>query len=200
MVLQQNKNYIIENWFSTPIYSCNALEYSRQLLPFVLKHLEDEKINKERFFKGRTTYDTHINLAKDINFNNFLNFIKQNAKIFLNDLGYCYETLSKKFDPFIFATELNYGSYQERHIHAYKLSGILYLKVPEGSAPIQFNDPIVTREFENWPVKDLKNPNTFLTVSYQPKVGSMLMWPSWLYHQVLTHTINENRIGLVFNL
>jgi len=200
MVLQQNKNYIIENWFSTPIYSCNALEYSRQLLPFVLKHLEDEKINKERFFKGRTTYDTHINLAKDINFNNFLNFIKQNAKIFLNDLGYCYETLSKKFDPFIFATELNYGSYQERHIHAYKLSGILYLKVPEGSAPIQFNDPIVTREFENWPVKDLKNPNTFLTVSYQAKVSSMLMWPSWLYHQVLTHTINENRIGLVFNL
>jgi hypothetical protein len=43
-----------------------------------------------------------------------------NAKIFLDDLGYCYETLSKKFDPFIFATELNYGSYQERHIHAYK--------------------------------------------------------------------------------
>ena len=28
----------------------------------------------------------------------------------------------------MFATELNKGSYQERHIHAYQLSGILYLK------------------------------------------------------------------------
>lgn len=200
MEIYQNKKYIIENWFSSPIYSCNAVEYSKKLLPLVLKHLEDEKINKERFFKGRTTYDTHINLANDSNFYNFVDFLKQNAKIFLEDLGYCYETLSKKFDPFIFATELNYGSYQERHIHAYKLSGILYLKVPEGSAPIQFNDPVITREFENWPIKNPKNPNTFLTVNYKPQVGSMLMWPSWLYHEVLTHTVKDSRIGLVFNL
>jgi uncharacterized protein (TIGR02466 family) len=194
------KNYIIENWFSSPIYSCNALPYAEKLLNPVLEHLKAEKINKDRFWLGKTTYNTQINLANDPTFFDFLNFIKDNAKTFLDNLGYDYEILSKKFDPYIFATELNYGSYQERHIHAYKLSGILYLKVPENSAPIQFNDPIITREYESWPVKNSNNPNTFLTVNYKPQVGSMLMWPSWLYHEVPTHTVKENRIGLVFNL
>jgi len=72
--------------------------------------------------------------------------------------------------------------------------------VPEGSAPIQFNDPIHTREYVNWPTIDKNNPNTFLRVQYKPVIGSLLMWPSWLYHEVDTHEIDDNRIGLVFNL
>ncbi len=196
----ENKNYIIENWFSTPVFSCEAAEQAKNLLEPSLNYLNLQKINKKRFYKGKTTYDTEINLANDPIYFDFVNFIKKKAEIFLNDLGYCYNTLSKKFNPFVFTTELNEGSYQERHIHSYKLSGILYLKVPEGSAPIQFNDPIITREFENWPVKDTNNVNTFLTVSYKPVVGNMLMWPSWLYHEVLTHNVKDSRIGLVFNL
>jgi len=199
-MLSENNNYIIQNWFSVPIFSCEAAQQAKNLLEPSMKYLNLQKINRDRFFKGKTTYDTDINLANDPIYFNFVNFIKQKAKIFLDDLGYCYETLSKKFNPFIFTTELNEGSYQERHIHAYKLSGILYLKVPDNSAPIQFNDPVITREYENWPVKDNKNPNTFLTVSYKPQVGNMLMWPSYIYHEVPTHIVKESRIGLVFNL
>ncbi len=77
---------------------------------------------------------------------------------------------------------------------------MLYIKVPEGSAPIVFNDPIHMREWSNWPVKNPENTNTFLTVNYKPVVGTLLMWPSWLYHEVLVHEVDDNRIGLVFNL
>ena len=63
-----------------------------------------------------------------------------------------------------------------------------------------FNDPIHIREYDPWPVKDKKNLNTCLTIKYSPVVGNLLMWPSWLYHEVPVHPVNENRIGLVFNL
>jgi len=193
-------NYKIESWFSVPILSHYNPEWAEKLLKPSLKYLDYEKINKERFYKGRTTYDTKYNLAKQPEYKKFLSYLKQVAQTYLTDLGFDYNQISKKFDPYFFTTELNKGSYQERHIHRYQLSGILYLKVPEGSAQIIFNDPIHVREYNNWPVLDYRNINTFGTVSYKPVVGSLLLWPSWLYHEVPTHKIDDNRIGLVLNL
>lgn len=193
-------NYKIESWFSVPILSHYNPEWAEKLLKPSLKYLDYEKINKERFYKGRTTYDTKYNLAKQPEYKKFLSYLKQVAQTYLTDLGFDYNEISKKFDPYFFTTELNKGSYQERHIHRYQLSGILYLKVPEGSAQIIFNDPIHVREYNNWPVLDYSNINTFGTVSYKPVVGSLLLWPSWLYHEVPTHKIDDNRIGLVLNL
>lgn len=193
-------NYKIESWFSVPILSHYNPEWAEKLLKPSLKYLDYEKINKERFYKGRTTYDTKYNLAKQPEYKKFLTYLKQVAQTYLTDLGFDYSQIAKKFDPYFFTTELNKGSYQERHIHRYQLSGILYLKVPEGSAQIVFNDPIHVREYNNWPVLDYGNINTFGTVSYKPVVGSLLLWPSWLYHEVPTHKIDDNRIGLVLNL
>jgi len=193
-------NYKIENWFSVPIFSHYNPEWAEKLLKPSLKYLDDEKINRERFYKGRTTYDTKYNLATQPEYKGFVTYLKQVAKTYLTDLGFDYNQISKKFDPYFFTTELNKGSYQERHIHKYQLSGILYLKVPEGSAQINFCDPIHVREYASWPVLDPKNSNTFGNVSYKPVVGSLLLWPSWLYHEVPTHKINDNRIGLVLNL
>lgn len=193
-------NYKIESWFSVPILSHYNPDWSEKLLKPSLKYLNDEKINKERFYKGRTTYDTKYNLAKQPEYKKFLTYLKQVAQTYLTDLGFDYNEISKRFDPYFFTTELNKGSYQERHIHQNQLSGILYLKVPEGSAQIVFNDPINVREYNNWPILDHKNINTFGTVSYKPVVGSLLLWPSWLYHEVPTHKIDDNRVGLVLNL
>jgi|TARA_R100001086_G_scaffold139708_1_gene73290 uncharacterized protein (TIGR02466 family) len=193
-------NYKIENWFSVPILSHYTPEWSSKLLKPSLKYLDDEKINRVRFYKGRTTYDTKYNLAKQPEYKSFLTYLKKVAKTYLTDLGFDYNEISKKFDPYFFTTELNKGSYQERHIHKYQLSGILYLKVPEGSAQINFCDPIHIREYLSWPILNPNNPNTFGTITYKPIVGSLLLWPSWLYHEVPTHTIDDNRIGLVLNL
>ena len=46
--MNQKNDYIIENWFSTPIYSGNSIEYAEKLYEPILKHLDWEKINKNR--------------------------------------------------------------------------------------------------------------------------------------------------------
>lgn len=194
------QNYNIQNWFSVPILQHQTSGWAEKLLKPSLKYLDYEKINRHRFYKGRTTYDTKFNLAKQPEYKTFLKYLKDVAKLYLTNIGFDYEQISKKFDPYFFTTELNKGSFQERHIHNYQLSGIFYLKVPKGSAKIIFHDPIHTREFINWPVLDHNNPNTFGTITYEPIVGNLLLWPSWLYHEVPTHTVDDNRIGLVLNL
>jgi uncharacterized protein (TIGR02466 family) len=195
-----NKPFLIENWFSSPIYSSSAIEWVEKLKPFLLEQLNKDTINKKRFYKGRTTHSTNINLAECDELKDFTTFLMLHAKTFLENLGFDYEKISKKFSPYYFTTELNKGSMQERHIHAFQLSGILYIKVPKNSAPIQFLDPVQIREYMDWPVKNPENQNTFSTVTYTPHEGSLLLWPSFLYHQVMVHQVNENRIGLVVNL
>jgi uncharacterized protein (TIGR02466 family) len=196
----ETNNYKIERWFSVPIMSKSCPEWSQKLLKPSLKYLNNKNINKERFYKGRTTYDTEHNLATRPEYKQFVKYLKSVADTFITELGFDYNEISKKFDPFFFTTELNKGSYQERHIHRYQLSGILYLKVPKGSANIYFNDPLHVREYVGWPVADGRKPDTWGTVTYEPKVGDLLLWPSWLFHEVPTHKIDDNRIGLVLNL
>jgi uncharacterized protein (TIGR02466 family) len=36
--------------------------------------------------------------------------------------------------------------------------------------------------------------------SHQPKVGELLLFPSWLPHFVLPNTSNEERISVSFNI
>lgn len=200
MITKGPNNHIIQQWFSSPVYSGNAQEWADKLLNPTLKYLKKKNINKDRFYLGKTTYDTDINLATQKEFKGFVKYLKSVANIFVTQLGFDYDKLSKKFNPYVFATELNKGSFQERHIHNYKLSGILYLKVPPNSAPILFNDPVHIREYDPWPAKEKENLNTWLTIKYVPVVGNLLMWPAWLYHEVPAHPTQENRIGLVFNL
>ena len=195
-----DNKYTIQKWFSAPIYSGNAQEWAHKLLKPTLKYLDKENINKKRFYLGKTTYDTNVNLAAQKEFKGFIKYLKSVADTFVTQLGFDYAKLSKKFDPYMFVTELNQGSFQERHIHSYKLSGILYLKVPPNAAPVLFYDPVHIREYDPWPIKDKENLNTCLTIKYEPAVGNLLMWPSWLYHEVPPHMTQENRIGLVFNL
>ena len=102
-------NYKIEHWFSTPIISHNAIDWAERLLQPSLNYLNDEKINRKRFYKGRTTYETQHNLAEQPEYIEFVDYLKSVANTFLTDLGFDYDKISKKFNPYMFATELNKG-------------------------------------------------------------------------------------------
>jgi len=95
------------------------------------------------------------------------------------------------------------GSILQRHFHAGStstggsvapslLSGVLYINVDENSSPITF-----------------ENPNPFITLigttrydcthTFRPKVGDLILFPSWLYHFSNELNKTENRIVISFN-
>lgn len=92
------------------------------------------------------------------------------------------------------------GGYHSAHIHPHSVvSGTLYLALPEGSGAIRFEDPRLGLMMAAPPrLSDAHDAmRTFRTVA--PGVGEMLLWESWLRHEVLPHTGKGERISVSFN-
>ena len=94
------------------------------------------------------------------------------------------------------------GGYNRPHIHPNShFSGVYYIKAPQNSGEIVFNDPrsaahMVMPER----VKDIKPPShLWREVRVNPLEGRMLMFPSWLWHCVEPNGSNDIRISVSFN-
>ena len=92
------------------------------------------------------------------------------------------------------------GGHHSAHIHPHSIvSGTLYAEVPNAAGPIRFEDPRLplmmaapTRR------KDAVEPlQPFVTV--EPRAGLLLLWESWLRHEVLPGTGRGERLSISFN-
>ena len=71
------------------------------------------------------------------------------------------------------------SGHHSAHIHPHSIiSGTLYVEVPKGSGAIRFEDPRLPLMMAAPP-----RPDTF--VSVDPRPGLLLLWESWLRHEVL---------------
>lgn len=90
--------------------------------------------------------------------------------------------------------------YNTLHNHPLSfLSGVYYLKTPVNCGEIEFRDPREVRMMEVIPQVS-NNRWTYKTVQYQPVEGRMIIFPSWLLHQVKPNLNTEDRICVSFNL
>jgi len=92
------------------------------------------------------------------------------------------------------------GGSHTSHIHPNSvISGTYYVAVPQGAGPIVYEDPRLAMMMAAPPRKD-KTPRPFRAhVSETPKPGSLLLWESWLRHEVPLNKAEGNRISVSFN-
>ena len=92
------------------------------------------------------------------------------------------------------------GGHHSAHIHPHSVvSGTLYLALPAGSGAIRFEDPRLGLMMAA-PPRSANAPEamrSFRTVAPEP--GTVLLWESWLRHEVLPHTGKSERISVSFN-
>ncbi len=86
------------------------------------------------------------------------------------------------------------GSVNRAHVHpGCDWSGVYYIHAPEKSGEIEFVDPrtnVIMRQPKFIPNK--KRPKQCWTkVSFPPTEGTMIIFPSWLYHSV---ALNESEL------
>lgn len=88
--------------------------------------------------------------------------------------------------------------YHAWHIHPRSvISGTFYLQIPVGGAPIRFEDPRLGL-FMNRPLTKSKHEDYFFTL--QPQVGDVVLFESWLKHEVPLHQdLEDVRVSLSFN-
>ena len=94
------------------------------------------------------------------------------------------------------------GGYNRPHIHPNShFSGVYYIKAPQNSGEIVFNDPrsgahMIMPER----IKDSKPPShLWREVRINPLEGRLIMFPSWLWHCVDPNESNDIRISVSFN-
>ena len=92
------------------------------------------------------------------------------------------------------------GGHHSAHIHPHSiLSGTLYVEVPPDSGAIRFEDPRLPMMMAA-PVRRDDAPEElrpFVTVS--PRAGLLLLWESWLRHEVLPGRSKADRLSISFN-
>jgi uncharacterized protein (TIGR02466 family) len=92
------------------------------------------------------------------------------------------------------------GGSHTSHIHPNAvISGTYYVAVPEGAGPIVYEDPRLAMLMAAPPRK--KNaPQAFKShVSFTPQIGTLMLWESWLRHEVPLNRAEGNRISVSFN-
>ena len=88
---------------------------------------------------------------------------------------------------------LKAGGHHSGHIHPHSaISGTFYVTVPAGSGAIRFEDPRL-------PLMMAAPPRSDSFVSVQPRPGLLLLWESWLRHEVLAGTGRGERLSISFN-
>ena len=97
---------------------------------------------------------------------------------------------------------INYpGGYNRPHLHPNSLfSGVYWIKAPEKSGNLMLYEP---RQGAQCTMPNRKKgkvpPELWREVHYTPKAGMIIMFPSWLWHEVQPNNSNDIRISVSFN-
>ena len=142
----------------------------------------------------------------------------------LNDLTWrdpAFAALGKAIDPHVahFARALDFdlagemlqldslwinilepGGHHAAHIHPHSaVSGTYYVAVPDGASAIRFEDPRLALMMAAPPRKSRSRAENRTFVSIAPRQGTLLLWESWLRHEVPVNTASDARISISFN-
>jgi len=146
--------------------------------------------SKEHRYAGYTSYASLDDLPKrDPAIADLGKLLTRHAGSFARELGW---DRRPRLDS-LWVNLLKTGGHHSGHIHPQSvISGTFYVEVPAGSGAIRFEDPRL-------PLMMAAPPRTEMFVSVDPRPGLLLMWESWLRHEVLPGTGKAERLSISFN-
>ena len=156
--------------------------------------------SKEHRYPGYTSYASLDDLLKrDPVFADLAKLLTRHATKFADE---CAFDLSRKprIDS-LWVNLLRGSGHHSAHIHPHSIiSGTLYVEVPKGSGAIRFEDPrlpmmMAAPKRRPDAVEELR---PFVTIEPRPRL--LLLWESWLRHEVLPGTGGGERLSISFNL
>lgn len=96
------------------------------------------------------------------------------------------------------------GDSNQNHNHpATNLAGVLWIKIPENSGNIKFLSPYhftAYGELLSYSEEFKKMTGCYYDYVFEPKEGSMIIFPAHLIHKVEENKSDEDRISVSFNI
>ena len=199
----------IESLFVTRLYRATLSEFgksvdSTELEASCLSIAEDDAAgqawSEANGYPGYTSYASLDDLPWRFPvFDDLVKVLDKHVAAFVKDLQFDLDDKTLKLDS-LWINILPPGGIHTSHLHPHSvISGTTYVKVPKGASAIKFEDPRLpmmmaapTREADARP--ELRN---FIYVAPEP--GEVLLWESWLRHEVALNMADDERISVSFN-
>jgi uncharacterized protein (TIGR02466 family) len=142
--------------------------------------LDDLTWRDPSFAKLQTILDSHVG-----EFVRALQFDLQGRKIMLDSL---------------WVNVLEPSGVHSGHIHPHSvISGTYYVTVPKGSGALKFEDPRLPLMMAAPPRKGRASALRRSFVYVEPKPGLLVLWESWLRHEVAAGSAKRARSSVSFN-
>ena len=161
--------------------------------------LAGQRWSREHHYAGYTSYASLDDLPKrDPAFGDLARLLTRHAAAFAKESGFDLER-KPRLDS-LWVNLLKSGGHHSGHIHPHSIvSGTLYVEVPPGAGAIRFEDPRLPLMMAA-PRRRRDAPEPLQTfVTLEPRDGLLLMWESWLRHEVLVGTGRGERLSISFN-
>jgi uncharacterized protein (TIGR02466 family) len=125
--------------------------------------------------------------------------LDKHVAAFCADLGFDLQGKKLKCGSF-WINILPEGGMHASHIHPHSvISGTTYVAMPEGTSALKLEDPRLPMMMAA-PVRAKTAPQDRQSFVYvQPAVGEVLLWESWLRHEVPMNMAEEERVSVSFN-
>ena len=185
------------NAFTVPIFALkyNDCENLKNTVIPTFKSIEDSDSDKIYYENGYTNYTPGSNVLEL----NALEELKNFIEVSVNEV---HRKLNLENQVYLINSWFSVNrkhSMHERHNHLPAVwSGVYYVQATNNDGNITFfNDHLKS----NWPYckTDINNPLTRQIFTIQPETGLLLIFPSFLEHQVHLNNTDNDRISLSFN-
>ncbi len=148
--------------------------------------------SRDKAYAGYTSYASLNDLPKrDPAIADFAKLLTKHATVFGADAG--LDLGRKPRLDSLWVNLLKAGGHHSAHIHPHSvISGTFYVAAPAGSGAIRFEDPRL-------PLMMAAPPREESFVAVEPRPGLLLLWESWLRHEVLPGKGRGERLSISFN-
>jgi uncharacterized protein (TIGR02466 family) len=193
----------VDFWFPVDMFICEAPE----ILPDVRKIFDaanfsdaDYKESYNGIEHGVTTYSSGIAIPVIEETSFFLEFLVNACQLFAQKQGVNLTTHKIEVVD-IWLNRLCEQGRHAKHAHGGRhYSGTFYVNIPEKAGALRFYNPHADlMTLAALPIAVDGDKATSVYVDYIPVAGRLLIWNSWVYHEVITHPSKEFRDTISFN-
>ncbi len=203
----------IESLFATRLYRATLNDVATKDAPAIdgqeleascLSIAEDDEAGQvwceENAYPGYTSYASLNDLPWRFPiFQDLTKLLDAHVAAFIEDLHFDLGGKEVTLDS-LWINILPPGGVHTSHLHPHSIiSGTTYVTMPEGASAIKFEDPRHPMMMAA-PGRTENAPRPLQPFIYiQPEPGEVLLWESWLRHEVPLNDADDERISVSFN-
>ncbi|MEJ1967609.1 MAG: TIGR02466 family protein [Rhizomicrobium sp.] len=193
----------IDSVFATQIYRAQLTpdaELERACLALARDDLAGRRWAKAHGYRGYTSYASLDDLPERMpEFAALNRTLDRHVATFARALDFELGRRRLALDS-LWVNVMASGGVHGGHIHPHSaISGTFYVALPPGSSAIKFEDPRLPLMMAAPVRKQTARAASRTFISIAPKPGMLLLWESWLRHEVPQTAGRGRRISISFN-